>query len=500
MSFTVDAIVGDPSLRTRYLGGSSGGGREVRWAHTCELPDPWSWLGEGDLLLTGGLAFPSDERGQVEFISRLAEAGIVGIALAEGLGSPKVTQGAVAYAEQSGFAILETAYNVPFVTVARTVALANAEASSGRLVRTQRLYDILRRSHSSAEIRDGLLDLLAAEVRTTVDVLSIRTGARLLPSGSAVVDGLAEQLVRLVQRSSGRLPGFSRLEVGEVTYVVLPVGEGTRAALVVSSQATDGSAPDLVLLQHVATIADVEVERRSALEARRRVRGTRLLQQLVDGTVTTEYALSELVDLDLGEGPWRALLWSSSALAGDLEELLFDAGVPMLHLRGEHGNLVIVASRTPDDAFASPALLASAYAGASRLINNLSRVPDAVREARWAKEVAGGTAGRRVTYGERTAPFFPRSMAEAEEVVAQVLGTLIAYDQENDTELVRTLEVFFDSNRSWQEGSRQLGIHRQTLVYRIRRIEQLTDRDLNQFGSQAELYFAIRTWRMLKSN
>jgi purine catabolism regulator len=286
--------------------------------------------------------------------------------------------------------------------------------------------------------------------------------------------------------------------VDDASYVVLPVGSGTRAALLVSSPASDGTTPDLTLLQHVATIADVEVERRAALEVRKRVRGTRILQQLVDGTVTPEYALGELAELDLSEGPWRVILWSSSSHIGDLEELLFDAGVPMLHLRGEHGHLVFVASRTPDDAFASPVLMAHAHSGASRLVHNLARVPDSVREARWAMEVASDTPGRRVVYGERTAPFFPRSMAEAEEVVAQILGALLAYDLTHDSELVRSLEVFFETNRSWQEGARQLGIHRQTLVYRMRRIEQLTERDLSKFGDQAELYFAVRTWRMLQ--
>lgn len=170
----------------------------------------------------------------------------------------------------------------------------------------------------------------------------------------------------------------------------------------------------------------------------------------------------------------------------------------MLHLRGEHGHLVLLASRTPDDVFDSDALRAHAHSGASRLIHNLARVPDGVREARWAMEVASDAQGRRVVYGERTAPFFPRSMAEAEEVVAQILGVLLSYDQSHDAELVRSLECFFETNRSWQESARELGIHRQTLVYRMRRIEQLTERDLNRFGDQAELYFAIRTWRMLQ--
>jgi len=91
----------------------------------------------------------------------------------------------------------------------------------------------------------------------------------------------------------------------------------------------------------------------------------------------------------------------------------------------------------------------------------------------------------------------PSTVAEGQFAVQRLLGALIAYDDEHDSELIRSLEVYFEANRSWQEGARRLGIHKQTLVYRLHKVEELTGTDLRDFGVQAELYLALRTLRLL---
>ena len=56
MSFSIQDIIDNASLRTRVLTGMEGIQRTLRWAHVCELADPSEWVGEGDLLMTTGLS------------------------------------------------------------------------------------------------------------------------------------------------------------------------------------------------------------------------------------------------------------------------------------------------------------------------------------------------------------------------------------------------------------------------------------------------------------
>jgi purine catabolism regulator len=93
--------------------------------------------------------------------------------------------------------------------------------------------------------------------------------------------------------------------------------------------------------------------------------------------------------------------------------------------------------------------------------------------------------------------FAPLSPGEAQVTAEEVLGPLIDYDERHNTELVRSLRVFLQCNRSWTRATAELFVHRQTLVYRMSRVEQLTGRRLNETRDVAELWLALRAYRRL---
>jgi DNA-binding PucR family transcriptional regulator len=60
-----------------------------------------------------------------------------------------------------------------------------------------------------------------------------------------------------------------------------------------------------------------------------------------------------------------------------------------------------------------------------------------------------------------------------------VLGLLRRYDHENGTELYRTLKVYVDSGGSVKHTAEALYVHRNSLMYRLGRIEELGKIDIN---------------------
>ena len=62
-------------------------------------------------------------------------------------------------------------------------------------------------------------------------------------------------------------------------------------------------------------------------------------------------------------------------------------------------------------------------------------------------------------------------------------------------ELLRSLEAFIENNGNWERAARQLYCHRHTLRYRIRKIEELTGRDLSRATDRIELWLALRARR-----
>ena len=59
-----------------------------------------------------------------------------------------------------------------------------------------------------------------------------------------------------------------------------------------------------------------------------------------------------------------------------------------------------------------------------------------------------------------------------------VLGPIEDGEGEYGGELLRSLEAFIEHNGQWERAARELYCHRHTLRYRIRRVEELTGRDL----------------------
>jgi purine catabolism regulator len=57
---------------------------------------------------------------------------------------------------------------------------------------------------------------------------------------------------------------------------------------------------------------------------------------------------------------------------------------------------------------------------------------------------------------------------------------------------MRSLSVFLEENRSWQRSAELLHVHKQTLVYRMHRLEELTGRDLRSTADVVQLWMGLR--------
>lgn len=68
---------------------------------------------------------------------------------------------------------------------------------------------------------------------------------------------------------------------------------------------------------------------------------------------------------------------------------------------------------------------------------------------------------------------------------------MVKSDHDHDTEYIHSLAAYLRSGRRLREASLQLGVHRNTLDYRIRRISQLYNVDLQNVAICFELLFSI---------
>jgi sugar diacid utilization regulator len=89
------------------------------------------------------------------------------------------------------------------------------------------------------------------------------------------------------------------------------------------------------------------------------------------------------------------------------------------------------------------------------------------------------------------------------EIVAFVrewLGRLLDYDEHKNTDLVQTLSQYLECGGHYDETASALVIHRSTLRYRLGRIREITDLDLNDVESRLNLHMATRAWQVLQGS
>ncbi|HEX2911547.1 MAG TPA: helix-turn-helix domain-containing protein [Chloroflexia bacterium] len=89
---------------------------------------------------------------------------------------------------------------------------------------------------------------------------------------------------------------------------------------------------------------------------------------------------------------------------------------------------------------------------------------------------------------------------ELRDFYNEVLGRLIEHDAHNGGELLKTLEAYFRYHGSPSEMARGMTLHRNTLLYRLRRIEDITGLDLEDAETGLALHLALRIGEVLGEN
>jgi purine catabolism regulator len=492
VAITVRSIVEVPDLRTWVHAGAKGLDREVAWAHVCEMPDPAEWLGAGDLLMTTGMGIPADPQDQRRFVERLADAGLSGIAVGDRMYAPEISDEMRAAADDRSLPLLFTAYEVPFSALARAVADANRSEEHARVLETLRLYETARHASIGAQGAE-LLARLQGVVGCRLHVVDHLRGIGLLAGADAPAPAVVRTLAEAAAGRAEPMPAVLRLDADGEPFLAVAVPASRPATLVVQ---TDGDpVANLGLLRHVAGLVALELEREIVERERRRAAGAELLAGLVDGRLTGEAAAHVLGERGLGEEPRviAACRLADDDGLSDLHVRLEDRAIAHLPLRRAPWLLLLLA----DDEAAIAALRAElpdrAPIGLSGPLGRLTRAGDAVREAAWATRAAASAQASVVRYGDRAPSLFlPRGLSEAREAVEEVLGPLLRYDAAHDAELVRSLRLFLEFNRSWKDAAAALYIHKQTLVYRLRRVEELTGRRLSDTSAVADLWLALK--------
>ncbi|MEU1519837.1 PucR family transcriptional regulator [Streptomyces sp. NPDC005811] len=502
----------------------------VRWAHVSELADPVPYMEGGELLLITALKLDAeDPEAMRRYVKRLAGAGVVGLGFAVGVNYDEVPKALVDAAEEEGLPLLEVPRRTPFLAISKAVSAAIA-ADQYRAVTAGFAAQRELTKQALTDGPEGLLTALAAQVDGW---------AALYDASGAVVAAAPEwagrraarltaDVERLRERpapASAVVGGAGPAEGGEsaentdrVELHTLGSGRRPRAALAVGTAAALGTAERYAVHSAIALLT-LATERSRSLQAAEQRIGTAVLRMLLAGEPDHARAVAGELYGALLDAPFRVIVaepgpagaeTDGDALGGLTEVvesaaarsgeavLVVPEGERLVVLAADGGGAVAAVDRC------AAALEAARADGGERtdeeLVVGLSApagpiaAAAAYRQAEQALSVAR-RRGRVLVEHEQLAAGSVLPLLADDAVKAFADGLLRALREHDATgrgDLVASLRAWLSRHGQWDAAAADLGVHRHTLRYRMRRVEEILGRSLDDPDVRMELWLALK--------
>ncbi|WP_153545151.1 PucR family transcriptional regulator [Streptomyces sp. RB17] len=544
---TLASLVHHSALKLTVRAGEDRLDVPVRWAHVSELADPVPYMEGGELLLITALKLDAeDPEGMRRYVKRLVGAGVVGLGFAVGVNYEEIPAALVDACRTEGLPLLEVPRRTPFLAISKAVSAAIA-ADQYRAVTAgfaaQR--ELTKQALNAGP--EGLLGALAGQVDGWAALYDA--------SGSVVAAApewagrRAARLTADVERLRERPAPASSVVGGpdhedRVELHSLGTGRRPRAALAVGTAATLGTAERYAVHSAIALLT-LTTERSRSLHAAEQRIGTAVLRMLLAGEPDHARAVAGDLYGGLLDAPFRMIV--AESVPGPAARAHADAqghvrapgaggGAPVTGdpggdpLGGLAEGVESAAARSGEAVLVVPegerlVVLAADGGAAVAACTQYAAVLEAARAvpeqaagdeddlvvglSAPAGPIAAAVAYKQAEQALSVARRRGRVLVEHEQLAAGSVLPLLADDavkafadgllralHEHDAtgrgDLVASLRAWLSRHGQWDAAAADLGVHRHTLRYRMRRVEEILGRSLDDPDVRMELWLALK--------
>lgn len=447
-----------PALsRARVLGGDLA--RRVSWVHVVDLPEPAPWVRPGQLVLTTGYAWPRKPGSLEAFARTLAEREPAGVVLAVPQFFERFPEVALEVLVEKGVAALELPWEIPFAQVTE---------------------EVLRK-------------LLARQLEVQERVHALHRALMQAVLGREDLETLLERLSQLL----GRPVRFSDTPVGFA--VPVPLGRERGGYLVLEGAADE---VERQALENAALVAGLIMAHQRALAEQEARLGYAFLDALLEGqqeALTLERARAFGLDLDERYRLGVLLLPLSLPLSErDFQErerilrrvrdlLRRQGACALLSLSLNQVRFLLPERLDPQGLFRELSGIGPLYLSRPRRPGELKGALEEV-ERLFAFREAGV-----YLYETHLVPRFLLGDEEARQELQAWLASLRPGE-------LAALFSWVQAGFSHKRAARALGIHLNTLRYRLRRVEEKLSVSLQNPEDRFRLELAARILLLQNKN
>lgn len=523
------------------IAGEAGLHREVRWVHNAGVPDAPTWLNGGELVMTTIFNMPDDEDKQCDYIRQMAEKDVAGLVITVGRYIEEIPKHLRDTADSCQFPLIEIPYTARFVDIAKAINERISEASLHMAQRalqihktltnlvleggglkhlTEKLAELLGHSVS---IETERFDAIATHNLTDVDEarrytqLHGRTDPRLV---TALEDrGILPQIRKNMRPLHLDAMPDVGLEMERILAPIVVHGEIYGFMWVIADE-HKLSEIDMMAIESGSTIAALMMlYQESVQSAEASLKGS-LISQLIQGnagreTILTDTSMRYGVDL---RSPYVMMMVECqmngsqklASLYRSINQMIATDGWQAVV--GQFAGQIVVLAQDNEHLKALAARVQERVAlsklcgdttprvGVSGLQQGADKVSCAYEQCQDVLTITGRieTAGRVFYFSElgylHTLYHAGASSLDGNPYVPLLRRLL----DEKQADLFRTLEAYLDSGGNGVATAEALHIHRSTLNYRLQRIFQISDVNLQDPTIRTNLQIALKLMRLFE--
>lgn len=547
MNLPVKEILAFPILRSATVktGQRVLTDRVVEWVSVIENPVE-NFVRENEFVLTTGIGCNQDEEQLLRFVEDVYESGASALAIATGRHVFDIPPIVSRFAEDRNFILIEIPWEIRFADIVHEIM---RHLMDDRIEQDERPKDIQQQLIQMI-LEGRTIQVIAAFIEAEIDkqVLIVNDKGEMV-AGSANVTAVQslwnEMKQNAVHVQESHHPRYSELrKVGRsgqqlYQFAIKSNGQFKGDFFILSTDENPLKRHELTIAEQAVVATSLWFSRNSAvMEAEGRMQNEFLLSLAIGKNMTTEHiqAHADLFKYDL-ELPYVCIV----GLPENLGSLIFQQSTQSVSRKTdlEYMNSYIKdgifyaadsINRRVLYAFKDDIILIFLETSVATTADTVNQFLDLV-ERRFLHLLPGvqfswgigkrveGTANFKNSYqkakaaldmgrgqvgiGKRThfddtqlSSLFVHLIAneEVKQILLSVISPLLAYDEGKGMDLIQTFSVYRKTSGNVSKTARELNLHRQSLLYRLRKIESLTGKSLVNPDDLFLLEFAVKLW------
>jgi len=538
------------------IAGRSGISRVITGANIMEVPDILEWVKAGELLITTAYSIKDDEKALKNLIPLLNSKGLSGLAIKTKRYLEKVPQIMVDEANRLGFPIIELPYDLSFSDVMNDILLEVHNKQSDLLMRMDEIHQKITEVVLSG---GGLREIGCTLYRIVKNPLIIKDCifSKSVPIASEEEKTLLDKKIKNAIKEQNLYEDFyqditkeesyklkkDKLDQKDINRCIFPIIAGKKfyGEIHIWELNKKITAVDVRAIQYACTVVALElikeitifeIENRhknefleGLLSSDEKTRNSYITKAKIFGLESIHKYGVVLLHVDelekhFYDSPEENGAKSKNRLLKTIEVAAKPKGVKVISAcKGDVITLALAFENNVQDDYEKETCIGiaadiiqaikdnynvTAFSGIGRCYKNIDDLWKSMEESKKALSFARIVNNSKIMHYDNLGIFrllcMEHQESEIRKFYKETIESLCKYDEQKDGELIETLKMYFECGGNLKKVSERMYIHYNTILYRIHKIQQITNLDLSNANDRLNLEVSLKIMSILNDS